>query len=1413
MKINSYKNNPLYTDRYSPDSNWSKILPVSGRPIQSSELIEIQSLIQGNTKEILDILFGEASRLKGLKIIQKYIDEEAIEIQVTQGNFYVEGFVFNIPAKSFEILNIGTFVIGVKINETIITELDDPNLRDPIKGSSLYGLEGAARLVWTPDLVINDEEAYAIGKVIDGQIIQKEINPIYLVQDILASYIYERNGNFLVQGFNVSHIKTITESSLSSSPNKTNSLQQNIQEDLDNLSILRSQLGSTQSSLDSLRRDLTQALTDSAASPTPFNLARIDSIRESINERERDVSNLYLLVEDKEDNIIDSSITLDSIQNIQGKEVFNVSPGVAYIKGYRVEKLSNTILNIPRNIETNKVISARFTFQEDTAVTNRTISIPTSISVQQIKDNSASIGLTLSPVIFESKLIKVIYKLIINDNLNINSISDILTEFINGIMSNALVSNNVSLEAYSMDSSTKLTISPSIIRALIKSNISVNKLSNTSLSLSTTSVSERNLLVSTEVSGGLLIDKNSKILNSHSKLDYTLGKKLAHEVIQVVAELRVLDHPMIRGQEDEDYLEDDSIYEILEVRQGDKVYVQGLDFNLIDQQYISWAPGGDEPDIGTTYFVSFLYTQPLIENEDYKFDKTKNSISFLPGGRRPAKGYSFDVDYSYSLARAGVIFIDTDTSINYQLSSSSENPIIPLISQDYLPLAYIYIYADRVEILPIKNKRFTVKELRNLEERIRELEVDISNLEDQIALIKDNKDPSLVYNLSSFNCIGDLNKTDSTVSWTPLNNSHTTSTSIKELSLKYESGGVLHKYSYIGDRNSFVTLPYIEESLVRQLRATGYRLITPLINEALSANSNYIRGSIKVYPRDVRVSKYIDNKINPCNSNQLGDNTVLSADVTKDLIRLYDEFSNSTLYGTVLEDTEIQICFDLLETQVNKEILIYVWGIRPNDRHNTIFLDGEEMSYFRILNDASISPDGIRSNKMGEILISIQLDKPMNVGTHLLEIIGTKSYASASLRIHSTLLNQIANSSSINDVSSNYLPTSSQPLAQDIDSQVMNSSNSTGTSILNTSNTLYINQEYSSLSQLFNLPVDCLLLSTNIYLRNLDYQYPLELLIKDTNSFGPGNQTLGIGKCEDYKSDLRAIEPSKFEYDMPILLDSGSSYSLSLNSLSDRYEIFTATLGEPDLNNGYTIGNQPLYKGSLFYSPNGYNIIEDEKSTLTYEHNIASFTSFSSIVSLGNYGIQDGIAFINKFCINCRDILPKGTSITYQYSTNLNNSWKDILPNKVNCLDHDASTLNLRAILSTNSRRISPLLDIESSSITIYTNSTTGILIVKDFKFNKDIDKVFVYYEAFIPNKASVSLSVSTDDGRSWSNFDDTELLLSNNLLNTNEYLASFIPGRSFNSNNLVIRFALISSSRVLTPFVRNIRVSTSNIN
>lgn len=1412
MRINSYRNNPLYRDRYSPDSNWSKILPIAGRPLQSSELIEMQSLVQGNTKEILDILFGEASRLKGLKIIQKYIDQDVLEIQITEGNFYVEGFVFNIPSKSFEISVNGSFVIGVKIEETIITELDDPNLRDPIKGSSLYGLEGAARLLWTPSLVLNDEEAYAIGKVIDGQIIQKEINPIYLIQDLLASYIYDRNGNFLVQGFNVSHIKTVKESSLSASPIKNNSLESSIQEDLDNLSILKSQLNSTQLSLDSLRRDLSQALTDSAASPTPFNLARVDSIRESINEREKDVNNLYLLVEDKEDKVINNSISLSSIQNIQGKEVINISPGIAYVKGYRVEKLSNTLLNIPRNIETNKVISARFTFQEDIGTTNRSFTIPTSLTIDNIKSNSASIELNIKPVIFENKSLQLRYKLIINNNVEVNSINDIITEFINNIISNSLVTQNVIFEAYDNDNN-RLNISPSIIRGLIRSNITIDKFSSSSILISTTSITERNLIVSTITTGGLVIDKESNILNSRSKLEYVLGKKLAHEVIQVVSELRVLNHPLIRTASNEDSLEDDSVYEILEVRQGDKVFVEGLDYNLSDQQYISWAPGGDEPDVGTTYYVSFLYTEPLIEDQDYKFNKSNNSISFLSGGRRPPKGYSFDVDYSYSLARAGVIFIDTDTSIGYQLSSSTEDPLIPLISQDYLPLAHIYIYADRVEIIPLKVKRFTIKELRDLEERIRELEIDISNQENQIALIKDNKDPSFLYTLTSFNCIEELNKAGSTVSWIPLSNSYTTSTSIKELNLKYESGGILHNYSDMLDQPSFVTLPFIEESLVRQLRVTGYRLITPLINESLAADSTYIRGSIKVYPRDIRIAKYKNNKINPCIFNQLFTNTIMSNEVTKDLIKLYDEYVNSTLYGTVLEDNKLQTCFDLLQVDINKNILIYIWGIRPNDRYNSLYLDGEEVQYFRIVNDASLSPDGIRSNNKGEILAYIELENPLSVGTHLLEIKGTRSYASANVRVHSTLLNQIANTSSFADLSSNYLPNRSDVLAKDIDTEVVNAFNSNGINIVRNSNTLYVNQEYSSLSQIFNLPIDCLLLSTNIYLRNLDYQYPLELLIKDTNSFGPGNSTLAIGKCNNYRSDLKGVEPSTFDYDMPVLIDSSSSYSLSISSLSDKYEVFTATLGEPDLNNGYTIGNQPLYKGSLYYSPNGYNIIEDEKSTLTYEHNIASFTAFSNIVSLGNYGLQDGIAFINKFCINSRDILPKGTSITYQYSTNLKANWKDVLPNKVNCLDHDASDLNLRAILSTNNKRISPLLNIESSSVTIYTNSTTGVLYIKDFNFNKDVDKVFVYYEAFIPSKGSISLAFSINKGNTWQTFTETELLDTNDLLNTNKFVTSFISNRSFNSNDLIVRITIISSSRVITPYIRDIKVSTSNIN
>lgn len=89
--------------------------------------------------------------------------------------------------------------------------------------------------------------------------------------------------------------------------------------------------------------------------------------------------------------------------------------------------------------------------------------------------------------------------------------------------------------------------------------------------------------------------------------------------------------------------------------------------------------------------------------------------------------YSFGCNYSHYVDRIDCVYLDRTGRFIVKKGSPSTNPQRPDDVQDGLPLYYLYISAftknaKSVKVLPIENKRYTMKDIANLEKRIERLE-------------------------------------------------------------------------------------------------------------------------------------------------------------------------------------------------------------------------------------------------------------------------------------------------------------------------------------------------------------------------------------------------------------------------------------------------------------------------------------------------------------------------------------------------------------------------------------------------------------------------------------------------------------------------------------------------------------------
>lgn len=195
-----------YYSRFDASKNYEEHLFRSGLVLQSAELNEVQKNSAHRLKSVADALFKDGNIIRDGRIS---IDSLTGVVQCESGAVYLRGAVRGVPPASFTVPIVGTISVGVRLVDTVITDADDPDIRDPAVGLRNYREPGAARLKtdatwgWDGDAAVG--EFYPIYWIDAGQLRPKEAPPqIDMVSLSLAKYDRDSaGGTYVVSGLNV----------------------------------------------------------------------------------------------------------------------------------------------------------------------------------------------------------------------------------------------------------------------------------------------------------------------------------------------------------------------------------------------------------------------------------------------------------------------------------------------------------------------------------------------------------------------------------------------------------------------------------------------------------------------------------------------------------------------------------------------------------------------------------------------------------------------------------------------------------------------------------------------------------------------------------------------------------------------------------------------------------------------------------------------------------------------------------------------------------------------------------------------------------------------------------------------------------------------------------------------------------
>lgn len=193
-----------YFNRFDAADNYDELLFRASKGLQSAELNEIQSTVVDRLKRIADAVFRDGAVIEGTPPV---INTTSGATTCPASRVYLRGAVRSVAQRTFTIPTSGLVRIGVYLLDEEITEVQDPDLRDPAAGTRNYTEPGAGRLRVTATWGREGDGLtglfYPVYVVVDASLLNTQPTIDNTFNEALARYDRESNGNYIVSGLGV----------------------------------------------------------------------------------------------------------------------------------------------------------------------------------------------------------------------------------------------------------------------------------------------------------------------------------------------------------------------------------------------------------------------------------------------------------------------------------------------------------------------------------------------------------------------------------------------------------------------------------------------------------------------------------------------------------------------------------------------------------------------------------------------------------------------------------------------------------------------------------------------------------------------------------------------------------------------------------------------------------------------------------------------------------------------------------------------------------------------------------------------------------------------------------------------------------------------------------------------------------
>jgi Domain of unknown function (DUF4815) len=1360
---------PNFPDRWTPETNWNKILFAGDKELQSAELIEIQSMLSGNNKEGWDSLYRNGSIIKGLVSTVVGLGASPT-VSFSEGIIYVEGRFLYVPASlPLAINGIGIENVVLNITKNVIDETNDSNLRNPLTGGALYGQPGASREIWQGNLAVSPNPSSSA--VIDGYLVKSfrdgQLIPPYTLEDkildrvtnVLAQRTFEESGNYCIEGLQVTTQSILVPSGINNIPTQRVGVEKGkayvsgyrienrAKTFIDIVEPTNANnINNAQYSLNLIDAQHTQEFVATAGGT--FLGTDIGKVLR--------ISIANVVATQLSPVIINYTIrTGDTLSNVLTK-----------LDIYLSSDPNNTLLtNLPTNFNITQVgsttLQARqflYTYLYFIKVTN------TSLKVGFKNSNATTASPTITFGIFASNLVTV--------STFINVTIPIITE---QVFSSGQGYPTITVPFVPIKEVSQVNIDYRMYReAVLRGSVP----------------GTRDTLVQPTA---FLIESIVDVLGNvyQSGRDYTVT---SNQIDWSPSGSGAIE-PSSSGLYYVTYLYSEQLIPVSEYR-------------ITNRSSITFVQ--KQPAPGRQVRLSFSYF--LKRTDVICLDKTGNLV------------ITFGVESS--LASAPIPSADLLPLANIEMVNSEPARLYPLACRRYT-MTDIQKLEDRVT-----NTEFliAVQQLDNeAMDKAPVIGIDLkgSYNDNFINLNKaDLTNPSFSaaiyppllgirpsFNLIQFDLASSINVSTASVGLIRHMPDQNNVSALWKAVLPYTHQVIISQTRKTGFYN---LQPH------NVLTRAAMIMLQPGVDNASELATNTQTVVIPVLQPDLDISGASSNQalqdaktaVNALNLDASSQVSVAN--------RLVQQVVNNSSITSRLGDTLTQ-----LPSLKQRTIRITGELFKPNDNtlelyfNNVLVLEdgGPNISpvpgkYKRISNTSNgNAPNKFSATLDGTIDLLFTIPANTPVGDHELLVKNNSNDARATYKGNNVIINQ------------NYLTTITQVKYNitkvSIAEQDIWDAGHGALQRLQTIKGVCIGDP---LAQTFSLPNAQMLTGVNLRFRSKSIEtsdnYVLVQLRNVINGY-PGTDVLTQTRLKpsDITVSNNGSAVTRALFDIPFIIQpQPQEYCIVMYSPSNQYELYTATLGERDFLDNTTIGEQAYLNGVFFTSSNNTTWSAVQNTDLTFELLAARFSATSGEIDLGTATSNA----ITSFALNVSSVLPETTEINYFYSLDNGTTYFKFDPNIVTSVPlanpntqatiGNVTNVRFKAVFS-GTDRISPMLGLDTITASLYSNNTAGSWISKSVDYQQVYNTVSIILQRIRPNGTTVTLSVSADEGSTWQIIPETSSKLIDGNINLEEVTYSLLnlPQNISVNNTLVARTKFkwkvdfTSSNNKIMPLIKRV--------